>query len=202
MSAPDLSVRFNENGTVATKTDATSATKTATYTLFDLEKKVIDALNDFNEKYAIYLRCSEDIYDINSVNYNIKYDGKKGCETASKNKSVNASAAQEAYNTLNTRIEALNLAMDLLKTSSGGITPQEYNDKYSTLLTKHEEIIKMRDDMESKMRDIESVDNIEKRKQNPRVQDIFMYHDTTLYSTMMLTVLATSLLYFAFMKMK
>lgn len=194
-SRPNLTTKFNEDGSIAT-------TSSSTYTLFDLEKKVIDALDDFNQKYAIYLRCSEGIYDINEVNYNIKYEGKSGCPADSSNKDANATTVQTAYAILKTRIYALNNALTNISGTSGGITPEEYNSRYSGILAKHADIIKLREELDSKMMDIEAVDNLDKRHKNPRVQDVFTYHDTTIYSSLMLTVLATSLLYYAFVKMK
>lgn len=192
MSAPDLTTKFTMDGNI----DAAAGT----YTLFDLEKRVIESLNRFNEKYAIYLRCSEGIYTPNDVNYNIMYDGKRGCNGENKDKVKNEAAAKNAYNAMKTRIDALDKAIASIKTTSGGITPEEYDAKYSTLLTKHAEILRVRQDIDNKMKDIEAVDNPEKRFENPRVQDIFSFHDSTMYSTMMMTVLATSLLYYAFMK--
>jgi len=196
-SRPNLTTKFNEDGTIAAM-----ASSSQVYTLFDLEKKVIDALDDFNQKYAVYLRCTDGIYGANEVNYNIKYDGKEGCPPNSSNKEKNATTVQTAYNILKTRIYALNNALTNFAGTTGGITPEEYNTRYSSILAKHADIIKLREELDSKMMDIEAVDNLDKRHKSARVQDVFTYHDTTIFSSLALTVLATSLVYYAFVKMK
>lgn len=190
----DLTTKLKENGNLATNAD------TVTYTLFDLEKRVIEALNTFNEKYAIYLRCSSGIYNENALNYNVVYPTKTGCQGKPTDKEVNKTAATTAYDTLKIRVEALNTGLSNLH-STGGITNEEYQAKYNEILSKHRDILRTRSEMDEKIKDIMAVDNVDKRGDRPRISDVFVYHDTTVYSSMMLTVLATSLIYYAFVKM-
>lgn len=194
ISSRDLTTKLNEDGSIAANTNG------PVYTLFDLEKRVVQALNDFNEKYAVYLRCSKDIYNINEVNYNVAYKKKDGCRGLSKNKNVNGTAAKNAYDVLSTRIAALNNGLANLR-NNGGITNQEYEERYNAILSKHAEILRIRHDIDEKMKDIAAVDDVNKRPGRPPINDVFIYHDTTVYSSMILTVLATSLIYYAFVKM-
>lgn len=191
----DLTTRLREDGSLATSADTT------TYTLFDLEKKVIQNLNDFNEKYAIYLRCSAGIYpDANASNYNVSYPNKQGCQGASSDKEVNKVAAKTAYDKLNTSVQSLTNGLANLR-STGGITNEEYQERYNSILSKHNEILRIRHEIDEKMKDIAAVDYADKRTGRPHISDVFAYHDTTIYSSMVLTVLATSLIYYAFVKM-
>jgi len=194
INSRDLTTKLKEDGSLATSTDP------AVYSLFDLEKRVVHALNDFNDKYATYLRCSDGIYTINEVNYNVSYKNKNGCENVSKDKNVNAVAAQNAYTIMSARIASLNNGLINLR-NSGGISNEEYEQRYNSILSKHEEVLRIRNDIDEKMKDIAAVDNVDKRADRPRIGDVFAFHDTTIYSSMMLTVLATSLIYYAFVKM-
>lgn len=190
-----LTTKLKENGSLASTTD------TPVYTLFDLEKLVIDALNDFNEKYAKYLRCSTNLeYGASELNYNVAYTNKVGCDGVSPDKAVNLTAAKLAYNTLVTRISNLNNGIVNLQ-ATGGITKDEYRRRYDEMLSKHKEVLRIREEIDGKMKDIQAVDNKDKRRDRPRINDVFMHHDATVYSSMVLTVLATSLIYYAFVKM-
>lgn len=190
-----LTKKLKEDGSLASTTD------TPVYTLYDLEKLVIDALNDFNEKYASYLRCSANLeYGANDLNYNLAYTDKVGCDGVSTDKAVNLTAAKLAYNTLATRIANLNNGIVNLQ-ATGGMTKDEYQRKYDEMLSKHKEVLRIREEIDGKMKDIQAVDDVNKREDRPRVRDVFIHHDATVYSSMVLTVLATSLIYYAFVKM-
>jgi len=190
---PNFNTRFNLQG---------RPEGDAKHTLFDLEKVVVDNLNSFYHLFAIYLRCSGDLpKEESTVDYTYPYDNKRGCSTDDKNIARNKDRLTDSYGKLTTSIDALNVALEYLNTTNGGITPTEYDQRYNALVNKHNEILNLRSDIDEKMKNIEAVDNADKRPGNPRVQDVFIYRDTTIYSSMMITVLATSLLYYAFVKM-
>lgn len=194
---PNFNIRFNLQGIPAG--DGTTGT---THTLFDLEKVVVNNLNKFYQLFAIYLRCSGDLpIEDSTVNYTYPYENKRGCSTDDKNIARNKARLTSSYAELQTSIDAFNAALEYLNTTTGGITQTEYEQNYNALVNKHKEILTLRSDIDEKMKNIEAVDNVDKRVGNPRVQDVFIYRDTTIYSSMMITVLATSLLYYAFVKM-
>lgn len=193
-SSLDLTTRFNKGGIIASESDL------VTYTLFDLEKMVVNAIHTFNDRYSVYLRCSDNIYEPNEVNYNLKYEGKRGCEGESADAAKNAEAVTVAYERLLQRVSAVETALGNLR-STGGITNEEYERRYNATITKYNEIVRVRTDLEEKMKDIAAVDEPSKRENRPYVSDVFIYHDATIYSSLALTVLATSLIYYAFVKM-
>ena len=209
-TSPDLNTKFNLDGTTNTINN-----NPPVYTLFDLEKIVVINLNNFYKKFAIYLRCSSDITNgtgDNDVQYNtlasdVKYNAqnqvKQGCNTdgATTSGTTNLNNLKTAYNELKNSIDAFNNAVTFVKTTSGGIRNDDYQSKYNAIVSKHQDILRVREDIDDKLRNIDAVDKIEKRPGNPRVQDVFIYHDATIYSSLMITVLATSLLYYAFVKM-
>jgi hypothetical protein len=191
----DLTTTFKEDGNIA------DSTTNPTYTLFDLEKKVIESLNDFNKKYAVYLRCSDGIYNVSETNFNVKYDNKKGCEGESSNKQVNTDKVKTAYNTVMQRADAFNNALSKINMNENGITPAQYEERYSAIVSKYSEIVKLQNDISWKIQDIKAVENPNKNKGTSYIHDAVDKYNATMYSTLMLTVLATSIVYYAFVKL-
>jgi len=205
MSAPaipgNLNTKFKEDGTISANTNQNK------YTLFDLEKRVIDSLNDFNTKMATLIRCTNTYTAIpGEPNWNIQYAGKKGCESIPNNQNVSVMEDKlvESYNDLEDKIDAMNTAISNMNKNPPGINNEEYNNTYSSIVNKHAEIVKMQKDISQKLKDIQILDKnpqYKKESNTSYVDDYQTKYSRTMYSTAMLTILATSLAYYAFLKL-
>lgn len=191
----NLNTKFKEDGTISTTQNENK------YTLYDLEKRAIDSLNDFNAKMAILARCTNLTYAPENVNWNIQYTGKKGCENAPNSKDQSFMKVVEALEVLEKNVNAMSRAISKLNTDPPGITDDQYKKQYSSIVNKHAEIVKMQQDISQKLKDIQTLDNKDKGKQydNSFINDFLNKYNATMYSTMMLTVLATSVAYYAFL---
>lgn len=177
------------------------------YTIFDLEKRVIDSLNNYNTTYSQLYRCTNIEYLPELVHWNIKYPGKKGCENIPSNMTIEQGIIRSviALDQLNTNIDAMERAISFLEKDPPGINDTQYRKKYSSILNKHAEIVKMQKDISLKLKDIQNLDNRnskqKKQYNSSYIDDTLGKYNATMYSTLMLTVLATSLAYYAFIKL-
>jgi len=215
MSAPanisppgNLNTKFKIDGTISQNTSEN------VYTIYDLEKRVIDSLNDVNTKLAQIFRCT-DIPTTEDIKWNIQYDGKKGCENTQELLNIIAANGYDDimiiylrndFEILKTNIDALKNAISNLNTNPPGINNETYNQRYSSILNKYAEIVKMKNEIALKINDINYLDNknkpnYNKRYPSPYIEDSLSQYNATMYSTLMLTVLATSLAYYAFLKL-
>lgn len=167
------------------------------YTIFDLEKKLFNSLNNFNNKYSQFLRCSNSITDSErdaNIN-NILKDNNVNCNAASR--LLTSDDIRIAYNEINNNITIYNTAFEKLKT----IFPiNQLNSETNNirdidgLVNKYQDVIKLRNSLDLKMMEI-----------NKTKDSKFMYskgqNDSTVYTNILLTVLATSLIYYIFVKL-
>lgn len=79
-------------------------------------------------------------------------------------------------------------------TSSEFLTNDEYQTEYNNILTQFQQIITLRQDLDMKLRELYSLNN--------SAGTIYKtYVDSTVYSNILWTVLATSVVYFIFIKL-
>jgi hypothetical protein len=192
----DLHIKFKSNGSIASSSDS------PVFTLYDLENRAINSLNEFNQNYATYLRCTDDLnmYDQDQPNYNIVYPNKNGCPSGLSSKQINIDNLTISQNKLIQHIDALNNALTLIKNLDNGVTQQQYDAKYASIIAKYKEIVDMDKEIKQKLKDIDAVNYPRRKKDSPYIEDIYEKYNASMYSTLMLTVLATSLIYYAFVK--
>jgi iron only hydrogenase large subunit-like protein len=141
--------------------------------LFDLEKDVIDKLNDFNQVYYDYIKCSAD---------------KSKCVSGGTIANVNAKAksVQDA-------IANLQSAYNANKSSQTIVSDASFNQTHSEIITKSQSINELRTELDSKMQKIFDTNN--------RIGDDFKNYDSTVYTGIAWSILATSLVFFIFTEM-
>ncbi len=200
IGAKDLSGQiFNINGGIATSDPK--------YTIYDLEKNLIDAINIFYSKYANYLRCTPhrvgdsdiigdgDKYGIN----NYRLGGKPG------NANTNSCVGDITLSTLNTAQNAVKSKADALKTAStylhnlaspNYIQPDmsSFNNAHNDILNKYSDNLNLRNELDLKMKEILKTDD-------SFVNQSKLHYDSTMYASIGWTILATSLLYYVFRKL-
>ena len=208
MSSGNLTILFNDNGTPFTSTQ-TGQTGQTGKTIFQLEETVVQKLNNFNSKYVEYLRCNPNIDDSNrkinqtrismgsapiSINdklNNPPYRNKVGCPTSN---IADENEVTTSYNEANTAINALDAATNYIKTTSGGVSREVYDMSYNSMLSNHASILKLRNELDVKMREL--------NRSEDSVYSIYKANfDSTMYTSILWSVLASSLVYYIFVKL-
>jgi hypothetical protein len=154
--------------------------KDSTYNgAFTDEQKVVDALNDFNNKYTTYVRCN------NNNNNN-------AC--SSRDKAIGT--VTDAGNILLGVGTSTGLLKNLTK-DIGNMKPVDratYDASYNYLLNTHNDITKLRSELDSKLKELYEIPG-------SFVVDSKYEYDATMYSGIIFTILATSMLYFTFTRL-
>jgi hypothetical protein len=163
-----------DNAEFAGKQGFTSMTGGYTQDLFDLEKEVVNAINDFNTTYYNYVRCSSGA----AINCNV---GNQITErdVIAKSEVVNkkAKALEAAYKAANMR-------------TSDKAT---FDKNHKEIMEKAKSVDELRLTLDARM------DTVLKGKNPPN--DLTQQYDSTVYTGIMWSVLATSVLFYVFTEM-
>jgi len=148
-------------------------------TMMDTSVEVLADLKEFNKKYQKYVKCKD---------ITLPDSAKSDCTEADKN------------------IQTVNDVYDKLMTTDGSIqnlksaplnrfiNSADYETKHTEILQTHSEIIPLRKELDSKMKQLmDDEDNI-----NADYKDKY---DATMYSSLVLSVVLTSSLFFIFKKL-
>lgn len=166
------------------------------------EKTLITQLNTFNEKYARYLKCNdkwnnsdcaanEICIDPLNPNKNINVINctplRDIVDTAS---NINRSVANLKNATINMGTGRINKG-DYNIPDGSALTPEEYEMNYNLILDNHNKISKLRNELDTK---IQMLYNPEKSIN----ADYKKSFDATIYSGILISALATSILFYTF----
>jgi len=205
MSSGNLKSLFNDNGTPFTSGQSGQTGKT----IFQLEETVVQKLNNFNNKYVEYLRCNPNIDDssrklnqtrissgaapisINDKLNNPPYRNRAGCPTSNV---ADENTVRTSYEEVSAAITALDAATTYIKTTSGGVSREVYDMSYNSMLSNHKSILKLRNELDVKMREINRTED--------SVYSMYKAnYDSTMYTSILWSVLASSLVYYIFVKL-
>jgi hypothetical protein len=147
-------------------------------TMMDTSMEVLADLKEFNEKYQKYVKCAD---------ITLPDSAKSDCTEADKN-----------IQTVNDVYDKLMINGSIQKLQSAPlnkyISSAEYETKHTEILQTHSEIIPLRKELDSKMKQLmDDEDNI-----NADYKDKY---DATMYSSLVLSVVLTSSLFFIFKKL-
>jgi hypothetical protein len=149
-----------------------------------------------NEGFAVY-EGLDNIYSKETTlladlsDFNRKYIeytdcSRSNCATLSQKRA----AMTQAYNVImQTDIPNMNRAMP-----SGGLTPAQYDASFANLVTTHDNVVKLRSELDIKMKELN-------RDADSKYADYKGNFDSAIYTNILVTVLATTLLYFTFTKL-
>jgi len=146
---------------------------TSSGNLFDLEKDVIDKLNDFNQVYYDYIKCSAD---------------KSKCVSGGTIANVNLKAKS-----VHDAIANLQNAYNANKSTQPNVSDASFNQMHTEIISKSQSINDLRTELDSKMQKIIDTNN--------RIGDDFNNYDSTVYAGIAWSILATSLVFFIFTEM-
>jgi hypothetical protein len=141
-------------------------------TIYDLEKIVFDSLNDFNTTYSQYIRCTA----VNCTDTTITKEGVINKQT---DLNIKIQAYSNAYNQVNSTTSSMD-TMD--------------STKMKTLMDTYNTVVNKRNELDVKM--MEFNQTIESNYMEYKGQ-----YDSTKYTNILITVLATSLIYYIFVKL-
>jgi len=145
-------------------------------TMMDENIQVLEDLKQFSEKYNKYITCS----DI-TLPENIR----AGCSDEDKN----IDTVNNAYNKLTTE-SITKLQNTPLNNFS---TVAEYETTHNEIIKKHKEIVPLRKELDEKLRQLNA-------EEESMLNDYKLKYDNTMYTSLVLSVVLTSSLYFIFRK--
>jgi Rps23 Pro-64 3,4-dihydroxylase Tpa1-like proline 4-hydroxylase len=154
--------------------------------LFSSNEQLLNDLNTFNQKYSKYKSCS-------SNNIPISETCKPGDANCCTSVDVDATAINDLFTKLNADIDAMNIAINNLS-NNGKITGQQYYQNYNQIINEKTKIEKLRNELDNKLM------NIHKAK-GSEFDDMRIQNDSTIYTSILLTILATSILFITFTKL-
>ena len=152
------------------KSEAFTPMNTIDTNLFDLEKQLVDAINNFNTIYYNYIRCSS------------------GGSTDCGNKKTESDVAKAAE-TVGLKITDLQNAYNRSPKNS----ETDFKNNHQEILNKAKSIDELRRSLDSKM------NAILKNKIEPN--ELTREYDSTVYTGIMWSVLATSVIFYVFTEM-
>jgi hypothetical protein len=147
-----------------------SQTNTNNPVIFELEHNVINALNDFNTMYAAYMKC--------------KATGVTSCKHD--NTQVTESTLEAKATEIQTAIEALQAEY---KKTTPDISGSTFDQNHQAIMTKANEIMSKRAELDAKIANIMQPNS-----------ELNRFYDSTIYSKIVLSVLASSLVYYVIME--
>jgi len=143
--------------------------------IFDLEQDVIAKLNIFNSTYAEFIRC-------NSTN---TYINKTNCPTSPVNPHQSQLNVNDAIARLSNALQDINHNSD---------SPVQYDASYNEITNNYKNVQQLRASLDLKMKDLENEDK--------SLSHIYQSKtDATVYAGILWTVLASSLVYYVFVKL-
>ena len=147
-------------------------------TMMDTSMEVLADLKEFNKKYQKYVKCTD---------ITLPDSAKSDCTEAD----INIQTVNDVYDKLMTNGSIQKLQSAPLNKY---ISSAEYETKHTEILQTHSEIIPLRKELDSKMKQLmDDEDNI-----NADYKDKY---DATMYSSLVLSVVLTSSLFFIFKKL-
>ena len=166
-----VKIRFDNNGNIS---------PTGNNTIYDLEKKAYDSLNKLLNIGAQYIRCTADIGS------NLQ----KSCDATYKNKKESEIKQEvlDKYADYELHLSNLKIAFNNIKEQIGDTVD------ISTILSKYKDMIQKRNELDLKIMELNKEDN-------SRFVSYKSQYDSTIYSSILVTVLATSLVYYIFIKL-
>jgi hypothetical protein len=143
------------------------------HTLMAVEyNRLLKQLNDFNINYAKYVKCNGAPNDLT-------------CSQEDRD----ISKLQTLQRSINADIDTINNIINNKK--STGLKVADYNKNYSQIINNEEDVKKMRSELDMKMKEVYKI-------QDTIVNDSSLQYDSVMYTGVLFSILATSILYYTF----
>jgi hypothetical protein len=146
------------------------------------DNKLMNDINQFNLKYAKYVKCNVNAGAITS-----------GCDP----KDLTCCGDEDTYigplkalqKTVNDDLQSLQKIFTRNKSSI--INPDVYESEYQRIRNIEKSNIRLRNELDLKLREVYNIDG-------PTLEDGVLPYDSSMYSAMLFTILATTGLFYAF----
>ena len=155
---------------------STQRTLSSPQDIFALEQTVLSNLNNFNTLYANYINCTL---------------GKSTTISSCPSTTVSLDSVNTAYQNAATSINTLNSA---LQSINSGTAVSQYNSNYNEIMDQYDEMIQKRTEIDAKLRQLNNI--------NGATDFYEKQYISTAYTKILWTVLATSVAYYVFMKLR
>uniref|UniRef100_A0A6C0JMK0 Uncharacterized protein n=1 Tax=viral metagenome TaxID=1070528 RepID=A0A6C0JMK0_9ZZZZ len=165
-----------------------SMSQTQIDTLMNDYKTLSDNLNDFNIKYAKYIKSVQ----ANSIPSSNCSSTDPTCFTEREKGDITQDFLNNKENTIIGYIDKVNADIEVIKNSKDNVTQTIYNDNYKEILEKENSINVTRKDLDSKIKELQN---------SIKANDIKTQYDSTLYTGIIFSVVATTMLYYTFTKL-
>lgn len=158
--------------------DSGNKSPTGTNTIYDLEKKMYESLNSFNSSVADYTRC------LNTKTTTGKVVTYEECSTKDR-----------IEQTIETKRIDLDRKLTIFFNAYVSIK-DSLGDRIdiSSILDNYKQLLKTRNELDLKMMELNKEDN-------SRFVSYKSQYDSTIYNSILVTILATSLIYYIFIKL-
>jgi hypothetical protein len=153
------------------------------------EMKLANDLMDFNIKYQRYLQCNDP-----------KYQGNNSCSTTEMSTCKDADGSSNCLYTQINNYAGTPGQIGILQTdiqnvsnylNTATLSPSEYESKYQQILANQKRVLELRNELDIKLMELH---NPEKSV----LADYKKNYDSTVYSGILMTALATSVIYYIF----
>jgi hypothetical protein len=175
------------------KTANTNYPDISSNTVFDLEKKIVENINDINRKYSVLLRCTDVSGNYNGLEYRADITP---CDSTL-NTDTEKTNLQNLISKTNNLVQVYNELINTSATTddaSPGVNPNTYNTNYKNIIQQYNNNLKLRTDLDLKLQELmqgdKSVSGLYKRS-----------NETMVYTNVIWTVLASSFVYYIFVNL-
>jgi hypothetical protein len=151
--------------------------------------KLMNDLNTFNMKYAKYVKCNDN--NAPEIKGNCAPSDLTCCSSTDIG-TVGLGGLTTLQGTLIADINDMREAGNLL--TGNLISNSQFNTNQNQILSRSKEVNRVRSDLDNKMRELYKIDgNLQ--------QDYFLQYDSVMYTGILFSILATTILYYTFTKL-
>lgn len=165
------------------------STEIETKKLFEMEKDVVEKLNTFYKAYSDYLRCISCNMDASKTTCD-----RSACTSVNGKDGPILAKFDDSFEALNVSMTNFRNEIEIHKTNKGGLNTKEYVAVHDFLISKHQEILQLRAELDNKL---EFLNNASKAYPEYYKQR----NETTVYAGILWSLLATTILYYVFIKL-
>jgi hypothetical protein len=151
--------------------------------------KLMNDLNTFNMKYAKYVKCNDD--NAPQIKGNCSLSDLTCCSTSD----IGTTGLGGLTTLKGTLIADINNMREDGNLLTGNlISKSQFQTNHSQIISRANEINTIRSDLDNKMRELYKIDgNLH--------QDYFLQYDSVMYTGILFSILATTILYYTFTKL-
>jgi hypothetical protein len=155
----------------------------------DSNYKLMNELNKFNMKYAKYIKCNDD--NAPQIKGNCSPTDLKCCSESDIG-TIGFDGINTLKGTLITEIDNMRTTGNVL--TGNLISNSQFQTNHNNIISNANEINRIRSDLDNKMRELYKIDgNLH--------QDYFLQYDSVMYTGILFSILATTILYYTFTKL-